>query len=165
LLVPDFFAPAAAAAAAPFSAPLRLGGSVNRAAALWCANAERAASDAGAVCQCRLVTARACGLLTCSVSPSSTWCSTTVPSAWPETSTLPSGRHPSEVTGASGLVLHSLFSRSPPCLFHSSRDNDSCPSVVARASRSIVGHHDDALAGASMFLSWSNVNDCFVCWV
>ena len=51
-----------------------------------------------------------------------------------------------------------MFSRSPPCLFQSSRASESWPSVVASARRSIVGHHDEAEAGASMFLSCRSVN-------
>ena len=39
----------------------------------------------------------------------------------------------------------------------------SCPSLVASARRSMVGHHDAALAGASMFLSWRSVN-AWLCW-
>ena len=43
-------------------------------------------------------------------------------------------------------------------MFQSSRAKESCPSDVASARRSIVGHHEDALAGANMFLSWRSVN-------
>ena len=47
-------------------------GRTNRAAALWYAQLERAASEAGASCQCNVVTAAACGRETRRTSPSST---------------------------------------------------------------------------------------------